>query len=402
MNKHIIILLIMTLFVGMTLSAQENEISRKKDFIESIKRLDKDYLFYQGRSNEFEAAKTNARREFEKKLKDFVANWTLSEDEWTEMKDGVYNNIKQVEYEKDGVWRVFVYVGIDVVYHYLPSRYKFTMARTTETTEEHIIETYERTSTRSIDSQKTIVQSNDYGQNNAEASAVGKSMQKEDNREIESEEWDGDDEQMSEASVSEEESKIQDKTQAEEVEAVQKEPGAIFQEEMLADVVETAQDEPKQEVENTAQEAQETQTAQEPPIQRSGETELVEILPDVPEMAVKLSSSTNDKDAAEDTTGITDFMRSVKKCEKILSVRDLVATYKKDGLKLEYKKPASPHDTAYYLVVYIKGGSLLAILTPAEKGEVIDIISGEPDRIENYSYHKPAVSLEGFKFLNEE
>ena len=402
MKKHIIILFLMTLFAGMTLSAQENEISRKKVIIDSIMRLDENFLFFQGRSNEIEAAKTNARRGFEKKLKDFVANWTLSEDEWAEMKDGVFNNIKQEDYEKDGVWRVFVYVGIDVVYYYLPSRYKFTRVRTTETTEEHTIETKERTSTRSFDTQKTIVQSNGYGQNIAEASAVGKSSQKEENREIEREEWKGDDEQMTEASASEEEAKIQDKTQDEEVETVPEEPETMNQEEVQADVVETAQDEPKQEVENTAQEAQETLTAQEPPFDTSKETELVEILPDLPESAEKLSSTTEEKYVADDMTGITEFMRSVKKCEKAQSVRDLVAAYKKDGLKLEYKKPASPHDTAYYLVVYIKGGSLLAILSPAEKGEVIDIISGEPDSIANYSYHKPAAFLEGFKFLIEE
>ncbi len=123
-------------------------------------------------------------------------------------------------------------------------------------------------------------------------------------------------------------------------------------------------------------------------------TQLVEVMPDVPESAVKLSSSSEFKYAEGDTTGIAEFMRAVINCRTLNQVYDLVTNYKKDGANIDYKKPATSKDTDYYLVLYQRtSGKLEAILSPSARGGVVNIITGDPDGLQNH----PGTSFAGFK-----
>ena len=98
MKKRIIILLITTLFAGMTLSAQqEDEVSAKKAQIKEIKSSER-YYYEQKRNADKEVAQTEAMHELRKQLKNLIATLKPSEEDWETMSEIIDESVHQIDY----------------------------------------------------------------------------------------------------------------------------------------------------------------------------------------------------------------------------------------------------------------------------------------------------------------
>ena len=373
MKKRIIILLITTLFAGMTLSAQqEDEVSAKKAQIKEIKSSER-YYYEQKRNADKEVAQTEAMHELRKQLKNLIATLKPSEEDWETMSEIIDESVHQIDYITSGLYSVFVYVSKSVLTQ-IPGAH-ITITTTRDVYESHTTEVIERT---------IGPRNSDASSQKAETTVQGPVPEQE--------------VRVVENVPPQEEPKpvevVQPKVEPKPVEVVQPkvEPKPVEvvlpKEEPKPVEVVPPKEEPKP-VEVVQPKVNEPQTPQ----SSNSNTQLVEVMPDVPESAVKLSSSSEFKYAEDDTTGIAEFMRAVINCRTATQVSDLVTNYQKDGANLEYKQHASSKDTDYYLVVYKRGGKLEAILSPSARGEVVNIITGEPDGLQNH----PGTSLTGFK-----
>ena len=359
MKKHIIILFIMTLFAGMTLSAQDDEatVEKAKAEIKEIKRSER-YYYEQKRNADKEVAETEALHELKKQLKNIIATLKPSEEDWETMSEIIDESVRQIDYVTTGLYSVFVYVSKSVLTQ-IPGAH-ITITTTRDVYESHTTEVIERT---------TVPRAANASQQQAETVVQGP---------------------VPEQEVHVVESVLpQEEPKPVEVVAPKEEPKPV---EVVAPKVEpepvevtTPKVEPKP-VESVQPRVEHSQIP-------TNNKQLVEVMPDVPESAVKLSSSSEVKYAEGDTTGITEFMRAVINCRSVTQVSDLVTNYQKDGAGLDYKQHATSKDTDYYLVIYKRGGKLEAILSPSAKGEVVNILTGEPDGLQNH----PGTSLTGFK-----
>ena len=371
MKKHIIILFIMTLFAGMTLSAQDDEatVEKAKAEIKEIKRSER-YYYEQKRNADKEVAETEALHELKKQLKNIIATLKPSEEDWETMSEIIDESVRQIDYVTTGLYSVFVYVSKSVLTQ-IPGAH-ITITTTRDVYESHTTEVIERT---------TVPRAANASQQQAETVVQGPVPEQEVH--------------VVESVLPQEEPKpvevVVPKEEPKPVEVVapKEEPKPV---EVVAPKVEpepvevtTPKVEPKP-VESVQPRVEHSQIP-------TNNKQLVEVMPDVPESAVKLSSSSEVKYAEGDTTGITEFMRAVINCRSVTQVSDLVTNYQKDGAGLDYKQHASSKDTDYYLVIYKRGGKLEAILSPSAKGEVVNILTGEPDGLQNH----PGTSLTGFK-----
>ena len=371
MKKHIIILFIMTLFAGMTLSAQDDEatVEKAKAEIKEIKRSER-YYYEQKRNADKEVAETEALHELKKQLKNIIATLKPSEEDWETMSEIIDESVRQIDYVTTGLYSVFVYVSKSVLTQ-IPGAH-ITITTTRDVYESHTTEVIERT---------TVPRAANASQQQAETVVQGPVPEQEVH--------------VVESVLPQEEPKpvevVVPKEEPKPVEVVapKEEPKPV---EVVAPKVEpepvevtTPKVEPKP-VESVQPQVEHSQIP-------TNNKQLVEVMPDVPESAVKLSSSSEVKYAEGDTTGITEFMRAVINCRSVTQVSDLVTNYQKDGAGLDYKQHASSKDTDYYLVIYKRGGKLEAILSPSAKGEVVNILTGEPDGLQNH----PGTSLTGFK-----
>ena len=93
MKKHIIILLITTLFAGMTLSAQSNQDSVRAKIKEILKQEDV-YIHSEHRDNDKEVAKEEALNELKKHVKEFFSGQKLTDDEWEEHLGIIDDNVQ--------------------------------------------------------------------------------------------------------------------------------------------------------------------------------------------------------------------------------------------------------------------------------------------------------------------
>ncbi|MBR3413685.1 MAG: hypothetical protein IKG81_13475 [Bacteroidales bacterium] len=369
MKKHIIILFIMTLFAGMTLSAQEDETSAKKAKITEIKRSER-YYYEQKRNADKEVAGTEARHELKKQLKNIIATLKPSEDDWETLSEIIDENVHQIDYVASGLYSVFVYVSKSVLTQ-IPGAH-ITITTTRDVYESHTTEVIERT---------PAPRSNNAPRQQTETIVQGPVPEQE--------------VPVVESVPPQEELKPVEVVPPQEepkpvvVEQPKVEPKPVEVEQPKVESKSVEVEQPKVEPNPVEVEQPKTEHTQ---IQTDN-TQLVEVMPDVPESAVKLSSSSEVKYAEGDTTGITEFMRAVINCRSVTQVSDLVTNYQKDGAGLDYKQHATSKDTDYYLVIYKRGGKLEAILSPSAKGEVVNILTGEPDGLQNH----PGTSLTGFK-----
>ena len=383
MKKHIIILFIMTLFAGMTLSAQDDEatVEKAKAEIKEIKRSER-YYYEQKRNADKEVAETEALHELKKQLKNIIATLKPSEEDWETMSEIIDESVRQIDYVTTGLYSVFVYVSKSVLTQ-IPGAH-ITITTTRDVYESHTTEVIERT---------TVPRAANASQQQAETVVQGPVPEQEVH--------------VVESVLPQEEPKPvevvvpKEEPKPVEVMAPKEEPKPV---EVVAPKVEpepvevvAPKEEPKPvEVVAPKVEPKPVESVQ-PQVEHSqiptNNKQLVEVMPDVPESAVKLSSSSEVKYAEGDTTGITEFMRAVINCRSVTQVSDLVTNYQKDGAGLDYKQHASSKDTDYYLVIYKRGGKLEAILSPSAKGEVVNILTGEPDGLQNH----PGTSLTGFK-----
>ena len=383
MKKHIIILFIMTLFAGMTLSAQDDEatVEKAKAEIKEIKRSER-YYYEQKRNADKEVAETEALHELKKQLKNIIATLKPSEEDWETMSEIIDESVRQIDYVTTGLYSVFVYVSKSVLTQ-IPGAH-ITITTTRDVYESHTTEVIERT---------TVPRAANASQQQAETVVQGPVPEQEVH--------------VVESVLPQEEPKpvevVVPKEEPKPVEVVapKEEPKPV---EVVAPKVEpepvevvTPKEEPKPVEVVTPKEEPKPAPSVQPRVEHSqiptNNKQLVEVMPDVPESAVKLSSSSEVKYAEGDTTGITEFMRAVINCRSVTQVSDLVTNYQKDGAGLDYKQHASSKDTDYYLVIYKRGGKLEAILSPSAKGDVVNILTGEPDGLQNH----PGTSLTGFK-----
>ena len=371
MKKHIIILFIMTLFAGMTLSAQDDEatVKKAKAEINEIKRSER-YYYEQKRNADKEVAETEALHELKKQLKNIIATLKPSEEDWETMSEIIDESVRQIDYVTTGLYSVFVYVSKSVLTQ-IPGAH-ITITTTRDVYESHTTEVIERT---------TVPRAANASQQQAETVVQGPVPEQEVH--------------VVESVLPQEEPKpvevVVPKEEPKPVEVV------VPKEEPKPVEVVAPKEEPKPvEVVAPKVESKPVESVQ-PRVEHSqiptNNKQLVEVMPDVPESAVKLSSLSEVKYAEGDTTGITEFMRAVINCRSVTQVSDLVTNYQKDGAGLDYKQHASSKDTDYYLVIYKRGGKLEAILSPSAKGEVVNILTGEPDGLQNH----PGTSLTGFK-----
>ena len=371
MKKHIIILFIMTLFAGMTLSAQDDEatVEKAKAEIKEIKRSER-YYYEQKRNADKEVAETEALHELKKQLKNIIATLKPSEEDWETMSEIIDESVRQIDYVTTGLYSVFVYVSKSVLTQ-IPGAH-ITITTTRDVYESHTTEVIERT---------TVPRAANASQQQAETVVQGPVPEQEVH--------------VVESVLPQEEPKpvevVVPKEEPKPVEVV------VPKEEPKPVEVVAPKEEPKPvEVVAPKVESKPVESVQ-PRVEHSqiptNNKQLVEVMPDVPESAVKLSSLSEVKYAEGDTTGITEFMRAVINCRSVTQVSDLVTNYQKDGAGLDYKQHASSKDTDYYLVIYKRGGKLEAILSPSAKGEVVNILTGEPDGLQNH----PGTSLTGFK-----
>ena len=383
MKKHIIILFIMTLFAGMTLSAQDDEatVEKAKAEIKEIKRSER-YYYEQKRNADKEVAETEALHELKKQLKNIIATLKPSEEDWETMSEIIDESVRQIDYVTTGLYSVFVYVSKSVLTQ-IPGAH-ITITTTRDVYESHTTEVIERT---------TVPRAANASQQQAETVVQGPVPEQEVH--------------VVESVLPQEEPKpvevVVPKEEPKPVEVVvpKEEPKPVEvvvpKEEPKPVEVVAPKEEPKPvEVVAPKVESKPVESVQ-PRVEHSqiptNNKQLVEVMPDVPESAVKLSSLSEVKYAEGDTTGITEFMRAVINCRSVTQVSDLVTNYQKDGAGLDYKQHASSKDTDYYLVIYKRGGKLEAILSPSAKGEVVNILTGEPDGLQNH----PGTSLTGFK-----
>ena len=373
----------MTLFAGMTLSAQDDEatVEKAKAEIKEIKRSER-YYYEQKRNADKEVAETEALHELKKQLKNIIATLKPSEEDWETMSEIIDESVRQIDYVTTGLYSVFVYVSKSVLTQ-IPGAH-ITITTTRDVYESHTTEVIERT---------TVPRAANASQQQAETVVQGPVPEQEVH--------------VVESVLPQEEPKpvevVVPKEEPKPVEVVapKEEPKPV---EVVAPKVEpepvevvTPKEEPKPVEVVTPKEEPKPAPSVQPRVEHSqiptNNQQLVEVMPDVPESAVKLSSSSEVKYAEGDTTGITEFMRAVINCRSVTQVSDLVTNYQKDGAGLDYKQHASSKDTDYYLVIYKRGGKLEAILSPSAKGDVVNILTGEPDGLQNH----PGTSLTGFK-----
>ena len=394
MKKHIIILFIMTLFAGMTLSAQDEQDSVRakiqdsvKAKIKAIQKRDDVYIYSEHRDDDKEVAKEEALNELKKHVKEFFSSQKLSDDEWEEHLGIIDDNVQFLEYQSLPAikWRVFVYLDKDVLVRMPGAVVKRKTVREeyyTRTTE-----IVERTVTHRGDNvtptqTQTMVEGAIPQQDIDRMREAIETLHNEDPK------------PRAESQPKEEPKPVEIVTPKEEPKPVEV---VTPKEEPKPVEVVTPKEEPKPVEVVTPKEEPKPAPSVQPQVEHSqiptSNTQLVEVMPDVPESAVKLSSSSEVKYAEGDTTGITEFMRAVINCRSVTQVSDLVTNYQKDGAGLDYKQHATSKDTDYYLVIYKRGGKLEAILSPSAKGEVVNILTGEPDGLQNH----PGTSLTGFK-----
>ena len=395
MKKHIIILFIMTLFAGMTLSAQDDEatVEKAKAEIKEIKRSER-YYYEQKRNADKEVAETEALHELKKQLKNIIATLKPSEEDWETMSEIIDESVRQIDYVTTGLYSVFVYVSKSVLTQ-IPGAH-ITITTTRDVYESHTTEVIERTTVpraanASQQQAETVVQGPVPEQ---EVHVVESVLPQEEPKPVEVVVPKEEPKPVEVVAPKEEPKPVEvvapkEEPKSVEVVAPKEEPKPV---EVVAPKVEpepvevtTPKVEPKP-VESVQPRVEHSQIP-------TNNKQLVEVMPDVPESAVKLSSSSEVKYAEGDTTGITEFMRAVINCRSVTQVSDLVTNYQKDGAGLDYKQHASSKDTDYYLVIYKRGGKLEAILSPSAKGEVVNILTGEPDGLQNH----PGTSLTGFK-----
>ena len=402
MKKHIIILFIMTLFAGMTLSAQSNQDSVRAKIKEILKREDV-YIHSEHRDNDKEVAKEEALNELKKHVKEFFSGQKLTDDEWEEHLGIIDDNVQILEYQAlpSISWRVFVYLDKDVLVRMPGAVVKRKTVR--EEYYSKTTEIVERTVTHKGDNVTTT---------QTQTTVEGSIPQQDIDRMREAMEALHNEEPKpaDEAQPKEEPKPVEVVTPKEEpkpAEAVppkeESKPVEVVtpKEEPKPVEVVTPKEEPKPvEVVQPKEESKPVNLVQpqvdkpQRPQSSNNNMQLVEVMPDVPESAVKLSLSSEFKYTENDTTGIAEFMRAVINCRTLNQVYDLVTNYKKDGANIDYKKPATSKDTDYYLVLYQRtSGKLEAILSPSARGEVVNIITGELDGLQNH----PGTSFAGFK-----
>lgn len=359
MKKHIIILLITTLFAGMTLPAQERPDSLIA-FIADIKQ-DDFYLWSETRDESEDVANEEALTDLKKKVKKYVSENGFPIKELDDVSDLVDEKLKRLSLMSGNRYRIFMYFHKEELFSILPPG-NWTLHISSETIK----------TKRSV----TI-------ESNRESSRNAPSQPMADPKPVES------------VPPQEESKPVEVVTPKEELKPVEV---VTPKEEPKPVEIVTPQEEPKPVEVVPPKVEPEPEEAPQPKVEHTqvptNNTQLVEVMPDVPESAVKLSSSPEFKYTEDDTTGIAEFMRAVINCRTLNQVYDLVTNYKKDGANIDYKKPATSKDTDYYLVLYQRtSGKLEAILSPSARGGVVNIITGDPDGLQNH----PGTSFAGFK-----